>query len=105
MLSSVGVRFVQDILDLDPGDEWLSKIYSWIDESDIFLLFWSSNARNSRWVKKEWQRALGRNVKNFIRPVLIEGPPFPQPPPELAHLHFFDRTRYFLPVGDRENQE
>ena len=99
MLTAVGVRFIQDILHLEPGDEWLDKIHSWIDESDVFLLFWSSNAKNSRWVTKEWQRALGRDIKNFIRPVVIEGPPIPKPPPDLDHLHFSDKTRYFLPVG------
>lgn len=96
MLSAVGIRFFTDVLSLEPGDEWLPKIYEWIDESNVFLLFWSSNAKRSEWVEKEWRHALARSAKGFIRPVVIEGPPTPEPPPELAHISFGGRERYFL---------
>lgn len=96
MLSAVGIRYFQDILSLEPGDEWHSQIHEWIDQSDVFLLFWSSHARSSKWVEDEWRHALKRPLKGFIRPVIIEGPPIPAPPQELAHLHFSDKTRYVL---------
>ena len=96
MLQAVGIKFFQDILSLEPGDQWLSIIFKQIDESDVFLLFWSSNAKKSEWVRKEWQYALKREEKEFIRPVIIEGPPFPEPPAELAHIHFADKIRFFV---------
>lgn len=97
MLTAVGLKFFQDLLSLEPGDEWLPTIYQYIDQSDVFLLFWSTSAKQSQWVEKEWRRALARGRIGFIRPVIIEGPPIPAPPAELAHLHFNDYTRYLLP--------
>jgi hypothetical protein len=94
MLTAAGITYHQDIFDLLPGDEWLPRISRWIDESDAFFLFWSTNAKNSEWVRKEWQHALKREEKDFIRPIIIEGPPIPEPPAELAHLHFGDRASY-----------
>jgi hypothetical protein len=79
---------------LDRFFRYASRIYQWIDTSDLFLLFWSNHAKRSDWVRKVWQRALTRD--NFIRPVIIEKPPIPEPPQELAHLHFSYRVRYFL---------
>ena len=94
ILPDVGVRYVQDILTLNSGDEWWPKLVEWIDESDVFLLFWSSNAKKSEWVEKEWRRALEREEPGFIRPGTIEpSPPGPKPPPQLAHLHFADWTK------------
>jgi len=96
MLTAVGVKFFQDVLNLEPGDHWLEEIYEWIEKSDVFLLFWSANAKTSSWVEKEWRHALLREEEDFIRPVIIEGPPIAEPPAELAHLHFGDRTLYFI---------
>jgi WD40 repeat protein len=120
MLKLIGLPFFQDVLSLDPGDRWRQKLYSHIDESDLFLLFWSSNARRSRWVRKECRRALSRQragglpahtpgmtrirfrllsllsravddlAPPDIRPVIIEGPPIPTPWPELREIQFDD---------------
>ena len=96
MLPAVGVRYFQDVFDLQPGEQWLPRIHAWIDQSDVFLLFWSHHARQSEWVETEWRYALTRKDDGFIRPIAIEGPPIPEPPRELAHLHFGDRARYFV---------
>ncbi|MFQ5810308.1 MAG: TIR domain-containing protein, partial [Armatimonadota bacterium] len=53
MLKAVGIRYFQDILDLGPGDRWEAQLYRHIDKCDLFLLFWSSAARDSEWVLKE----------------------------------------------------
>jgi hypothetical protein len=100
MLKPLGIQFFQDILDLEPGDRWEKELYRHIDESDLFLLFWSTAARESKWVMEEVKYALARKhgddfAPPEIRPVIIEGPPVPAPPPELAHLHFNDRLIYF----------
>lgn len=96
MLPAVGIRYFQDVLDLDPGDRWARKLYERINASDVLFLFWSTAARDSEWVRKEWKYGLKKKGDDFIRPVIIEGPPFPEPPSELAHLHFGDKVLYFL---------
>ena len=42
-------KYFQDVLDLEPGERWERALYRHIDESDLFLLFWSSNAKQSVW--------------------------------------------------------
>jgi len=101
MLKAVGIRYFQDILSLDPGDRWERKLYQYIDECDLFLLFWSSAARDSEWVLKEVRYALDRKAGDElappeVRPVIIEGPPIVPPPPELSSLHFNDPLIYFM---------
>ncbi len=96
MLDAVGIRYFQDLLDLDPGDRWAQKLYQRIDESDVLFLFWSTAARNSRWVRREWKYCIEHKGEDFICPLMIEGPPFPPPPPELAHIHFGGKLQYFI---------
>ena len=99
MLSAVGIHYFQDVLDLNPGDEWAEELFRRIDESNVMFLFWSSAARTSEWVQKEWRYGLEKKGQDYIRPVIIEGPPIPEPPQELKHLHFSDRLLYFLKQG------
>ena len=95
MLSAVGIECFQDILDLDPGERWERALYQHIDQSDVIFLFWSSAAKVSPWVEREWRYGLEHKGDDAIKPVIIEGPPI-VPPPELAHLHFSDRVLYFI---------
>ncbi len=71
MLTAVGIKFFQDVLDLDPGDRWSRKLYLHIDESDVMFLFWSTHAKKSEWVEREWRYCLDRKGDDFIRPVII----------------------------------
>ena len=95
MLKTVGIQFFQDVLDLDPGVRWERELYRHIDDSDVLLLFWSTSASQSDWVKREWMYALEKKGDEVIRPVIIERPPVP-PPTELQHLHFNDRVLYLI---------
>jgi hypothetical protein len=104
MLSTLGIKYFQDVLDLSPGDRWERKLYQHIDECDLFLLFWSNRAKQSEWVRKEVNYALARKrgdefVPPEIRPVVIEGPPVIPPWEELSHLHLNDMLVYLM--GDR----
>jgi hypothetical protein len=64
-----------------------------IERADIFQLCWSQAAKLSKYVEKEWSHALKQGrLPSFIRPVYWETP-MPEPPAELAHLHF---ARYQL---------
>lgn len=101
ILKAMKVDFFQDILSIEPGDNWEETLYAKIQASDAFFLFWSSAAASSSWVKKEIIYAI--NIKRgkeenrpHIIPIIIEGPPPPAPPPELAFLHFNDQLLYFM---------
>jgi hypothetical protein len=101
MLARMKIDFFQDVLDLEPGQRWERQLYRQIDECDLFLLFWSSAAKQSDWVLKEVEYALTRKggdeaAPPEIVPVIIEGPPLVPPPPALSHLHFDDRLLYFM---------
>jgi fructoselysine-6-P-deglycase FrlB-like protein len=100
-LKAVGITFFQDLLSLDPGERWERRLYSEIDRSDLFLLFWSSNASQSEWVIREAEYALKRQAESSeqvptIMPVIIEGPPIPAPPASLREIHFNDALAYVI---------
>jgi len=99
MLSATGISFFQDIMQLKPGELWEKSLYKQIDNCDVFFLFWSTSAKNSKWVMEEYKYAQGLQSKGNaieIIPVPIEGPPAPDPPEELSHLHFNDGFLYFI---------
>jgi hypothetical protein len=105
MLNSLKLKFFQDLLTLEPGDEWEKLIYQYIDQSDVFFLFWSQAASESPWVKKEIHYAMHRksdqdeNAPEIV-PVIIEGPPPAKPPSELNFLHFNDKFIYFIKTSE-----
>ncbi len=101
MLDKVGIEFFQDVLNLNPGERWEKKLYENINDADIFFLFWSTAAKESKWVLQELEYAI--NLKHgdedhppLIQPVPIEGPPIVTPPEQLGHMHFNDRILYFI---------
>jgi hypothetical protein len=83
-----------DVLDLRSGDEWNPKIFEAINKSDLFVVFWSKNACDSKWVKKESRYALKlfnqRHGRPDFRPIPIEGPPIAPVPRGLKTRHFND---------------
>jgi RNA polymerase sigma factor (sigma-70 family) len=106
MLRLFGIKYFQDVLDLEPGDRWARQLFLYINECDLFLLFWSKAAKTSEWVMNEVRHALNRQngdpeAPPAIHPVIIEGPPVEVPPPELQHLHFDDKLSYFM--GSRQS--
>ena len=98
-LEAGGTKYFQDLLSLSPGERWKRKLYAEIDGCDLFLLFWSPQAKASEWVLKEALHALERKSGDElalpeIRPVVIEGPPVAEPDGEwsvFADLHFNDK--------------
>ncbi|HET7538936.1 MAG TPA: toll/interleukin-1 receptor domain-containing protein [Polyangiaceae bacterium] len=100
MLRLAQIEFFQDLMSLEPGQDWARALQTLIDDADLFLLFWSNAARRSKWVEREIAHALARQGGDALAPpeivpVLLEGPPFPPPPAALSHLHFGDKLRYF----------
>ncbi|MFB2898341.1 TIR domain-containing protein [Aerosakkonemataceae cyanobacterium BLCC-F50] len=103
-LAVTGIEVFQDVLNLEPGDRWEKELYRHINECDLFLLFWSTAAKESKWVLKEVLYALERQGKDGLNPpeiipVIIEGPPLVPPPEQLQHLHFNDKILYLIAMS------
>ncbi len=101
MLGIFDMDYFMDLLSLDPGERWEKGLYKNINTCDVFLLFWSSHAKESKWVLQELEYAIARkqgdeNHPPLIQPVPIEGPPVVAPPPQLGHMHFNDKILYFI---------
>ena len=105
MLTRLGKEFFQDVLHLDAGDRWENKLYMKIDESDAVLLFWSSNARASEWVMRECRYTIDTKGIDHLVPVIIEGPPPVEPPPELEGLHLNDPLLYVMEAERNRKSE
>jgi TIR domain len=101
MLKAAGIDFFNDLLSLEPGENWGVRLYEEIDRCDVFYLFWSSHAKASEWVMIETEYALALRTQSEdsnpdIIPIVIEGPPPPPPPASLRDIHFNDSLIYVL---------
>ena len=79
-------------VDIEIGDNFVSRINDGLAQSDIALLLWSQYAANSRWTKEEWTAALASQVEeNKIRLGIMLLPGCPMPlPPLLRTKHYID---------------
>jgi hypothetical protein len=84
---ALGMQYLRDVESLRSGEKWNSALLRMIMDADIFQLYWSNNARESKYVEQEWRYALSLRRENFIRPVCWERP-VPTPPEELGDIHF-----------------
>lgn len=86
---ALGLDFLRDVMTLKSGQDWNVELLHLIERADIFQLFWSPAAAQSKYVRQEWEHALSlhRQDSAFIRPVYWEQP-MPAVPPELAAIHF-----------------
>jgi hypothetical protein len=105
-LRAARIEVFQDLLSLEPGEEWNERLWSEIDQCDLFLLFWSQAARRSEWVTREVDRALANRERSGgatpeIMPVILEGPPPPEPPERFRQLHFDDMICYLIAAQER----
>jgi hypothetical protein len=103
-LTAVGISYFQDLASLSPGDKWEPRLFEEIDRCDLFLLFWSTHAARSDWVRKETEYALRRRGRTDgvpdIMPIILEGPPIAEPPESLKQIHFNDALRYMIAAAE-----
>ncbi len=90
------IDFFVDVVSLHCGEKWEERLYIEIDKSDVFYLFWSNNAKESDWVKKEIECALKSKGIDFIEPMPLETPDVAPPPKELEKKHFNDVLLNFI---------
>jgi serine/threonine protein kinase len=89
----LGDEYLRDWQHLRAGEVWDDRLRELIEEADVFQLFWSRNAMESAYVRREWEHALSLNRPHFVRPTYWEEP-LPEdkarglPPAELLRLHF-----------------
>jgi len=84
---ALGIEYLRDVRELRSGENWSNAIDRMIRRADIFQLCWSPAAKGSSQVEREWRYALYLKRSYFIRPVYWQKP-LPNPPEELAHIHF-----------------
>jgi len=110
LLRLAGLDVFQDVLVLEPGENWSTKIMEEISGCDLFLLFWSNASSKSEWVIKEAEYALAcaensESKTPCIKPVIIDGPPIPAPPRSLKKIHFNDKLQYIIAAAEAERTD
>lgn len=85
-----------DVESLRSGDNWQEALPLEISRSDIFFLCWSHYAKESVWVRQEWNCALAVKGLSCIEPIPLESPDFCPPPRELDGKQFNDRLLYII---------
>jgi hypothetical protein len=86
------LNIFMDVVSLRSGQYWEDELKSEIPKNDVFYLFWSTHARASKWVDKEWRWAFSARGLDFIDPIPLEPPDLAPPPRELSSRHFNDWT-------------
>ncbi|MDX2137996.1 MAG: TIR domain-containing protein [Chloroflexota bacterium] len=82
---ALGFTYLRDVISLRSGQDWNSEILKLIETADLFQLFWSPTAAESKYVREEWEHALKFNRP--VRPVYWQKP-IPKVPDELRSIHF-----------------
>jgi pSer/pThr/pTyr-binding forkhead associated (FHA) protein len=84
---AIGDEYLQDVLELHPGDKWRDRLRDFIKGAQVFQLFWSTNSMRSAHCRWEWEQALALDKPGFICPIYWEVP-MPPVPDALSDLHF-----------------
>jgi hypothetical protein len=96
-VQSVGVDAFVDVVSLRPGDDWSERLWTEIEQRDLFCLFWSKAASESHWVTEEWKAALKSKGCEYIQPIpLVDVRQVPPPDPLSKCLHFEDTLRVLI---------
>lgn len=83
-----GIDIFLDCLDLHPGEAWKPRLDEEISQRDLFLLFWSKNASESKWVVWELGEALKHKGEHALQLHPLD--PDAKPPEGLEQLHVGD---------------
>lgn len=88
-----------DIDSLRSGEKWEKRLFEVVPNQDVFYLFWSKAASESKWVEKEWRCAFDKRGIDYIDPLPLIPPDEAPPPEELSPLHFNDRYLAYIKNG------
>jgi tetratricopeptide (TPR) repeat protein len=103
---SAGIDVFQDCLDLKPGEEFKPRLDNEIRDRDLFLLFWSKSASESKWVGWELETALKEKGEQALQIHPLD--PGVKPPPGLEKLNIgsvamWVRKGYEAVLAERES--
>lgn len=87
---SAGLDVFLDCLSIHPGEQWKERLKREIGARELFLLFWSAEARRSDWVSWEWRTALALKDAAQLQLHPLDPVEHAPPPPELGRFHFGD---------------
>lgn len=79
-----------DCLSLRTGDRYETVLMEQIRQRDLFLLFWSKAASESKWVRKELNTALDTKGEDCLQVHPLNSFSDAPVPERLRHLHFGD---------------
>lgn len=85
-----------DVDSLRSGEMWEQALYREIEARDVLFLCWSSHAKNSEWVDREWRYALKVKGIEGVEPIPLESPQDCPPPDELSSKHFNDSLLRYM---------
>jgi hypothetical protein len=85
---AAGIDVFLDCMDLNPSELWEPRLYGEIAVRELFILFWSQAAQQSRWVALEYEHAL--RVKGLAAMQIQPLENGVKPPKALAAVHFAD---------------
>ena len=109
-LSAAKIGFFQDILSLEPGDEWEERLFQEIDRCDVFYLFWSKHAAASEMVQREAEHAHQRASRSRakvpdITPIRLDASSLPKHPPHSAWMEKIHFDDYFRKLIEAEGDD
>ncbi|WP_033822963.1 toll/interleukin-1 receptor domain-containing protein [Kitasatospora sp. MBT63] len=93
-LRMLGVEVWLDSWNIAPGDSIPGKVNEALGLADTALVFWSSNAADSRWVDTEWQTAFTRRLSDDsvrIIPIVLDATPLPPVLRPIMYVSLTDR--------------
>lgn len=99
-IQALGIDVFLDCLDIRQGEDWQQAVAEAAISKDVFLLFWSTAAKNSEWVKLEWESALASRGIDYIVPNALEPAHECPPPSALASLQFGSRFAFLRSQPD-----
>ena len=102
---SAGLDIFLDCLSLHPSEEWKPRLAGEIKKRELFLLFWSSQAKDSQWVTWEWHTALEEKGLSAMQIQPLQTVREAPPPEELKELHFGDPYMLALRAYDSLSSE
>lgn len=80
-----------DSISIQPGDSIIGKMSDGLNQNNIFFLFWSLEASQSKMVEREWQSALSKSLNNQTKlvVVILDRTPLPEIMKDLKYLDLY----------------
>lgn len=85
IMQVVAKQIFYDATGIKPGDDWQLVILEALESCDTVILFWCSHAKNSEYVKLEYEFAINKGKK--IIPILIDSTELPD---EVSKFQYID---------------